>query len=156
MKAIQPMVDAIKARYKMSHPEHLRQLTELYRMHKLNPLGGCIPMLAPFAVLAAFYSVITGIPELHGAHWLWIADLSRPEQLHVRILPMRMVATQLIIARITPAASGAGPRAACLTNAMPLVFGVAFYGQPSALMLYWVTSNLLAQAQQGWLGKRYA
>jgi YidC/Oxa1 family membrane protein insertase len=156
MKAIQPMVDQIDARYKTSDPEHSRQLTDLYRTHKVNPLGGCVPMLAPFVVLAAFYSVITGIPELHGARWLWIADLSRPEQLTIRILPVLMIATQLLIAKVTPPSPGADPRTRWLSQVMPLVFGVALYGQPSALMLYWVTSNLLALAQQWWLQKRYA
>ena len=156
MKAIQPMVDALNARYKTSDPEHSRRLTELYRTHKVNPLGGCVPMLAPFVVLAAFYSVITGIPELIGAHWLWIADMARPEQLPVRVLPVLMIATQLLMARITPTIPGADPRMAWLSNLMPLIFGVMLYGQPSALMLYWLTSNVLQLAQQWWLAKRFA
>jgi YidC/Oxa1 family membrane protein insertase len=156
MKALQPMVDAIDARYKTSDPEHARQLTELYREHKVNPLGGCIPMLAPFVVLAAFYSVITGIPELHGAHWLWIADLSRPEQLPVRILPVLMIATQLLLARMSPPGPGADARMSGLTKMLPLIFGAALYGQPSALVLYWLTSNVLQLWQQWWLSKRYA
>jgi YidC/Oxa1 family membrane protein insertase len=156
MKAIKPMVDAISARYKSSDPEHSRQLTELYREQKVNPLGGCIPMLAPFAVLAAFYSVIRNLTELQGAHWLWIADLSRPEQLPVRILPVLMIATQLVIGKITPPAPGADPRMTKWLALTPLIFGVMFYGQPSALMLYWLTSNLLTLGQQWWLGRRFA
>ena len=156
MRTIQPMVDAINARHKSGSEEHTRQLTELYQTHKVNPLGGCVPMLAPFAVLAAFYSVIRSIPELHGAHWLWIADLSQPEQLPVRILPVLMIATQLLIGKITPATPGADPRTAWLMKLSPVIFGVMFYGQPSGLMLYWLTSNLLQLAQQWWLGKRWA
>jgi len=157
LKALQPMVDAINARYKgKSEPEHTRELTELYREHKMNPLGGCIPMLAPFVVLAAFYSVIRSIPELHGASWLWIADLSRPEQWPVHLLPVLMIATQLLIAQITPTPAGADPRMKWLSTFAPLIFGVMMYSQPSGLMLYWLTSNLLTLAQQWWLGKRYA
>jgi YidC/Oxa1 family membrane protein insertase len=163
IKAIQPMVDAINARYKskgsgpfQADPEHQKELTDLYRTHQVNPLGGCVPMLAPFAVLAAFYSVIRGLAELHGAHWLWIADLSQPEQLAVRVLPVLMIATQLVIGQITPVVPGADPRMARLTKLMPLLFGAAFYGQPAALMLYWLASNLLQLAQQWWLTKRYA
>jgi YidC/Oxa1 family membrane protein insertase len=163
MRTLQPEVDAINARHKANgkgglnmDAEHSRELSELYRTHNTSPLAGCIPGLAPFAVLAAFYSVLTGIAELRGAHWLWIADLSRPEQLPVRILPLLVIAAQLLVGKITPPAPGTDPRMARLMTAMTLVFGVMFYGQPSALMLYWLTSNLVALAQQWWLGKRYA
>jgi YidC/Oxa1 family membrane protein insertase len=160
MKALQPQIDAINARYKRNaldmDPEHTREISEVYKQHRTSPLSGCIPALAPFAVLIAFYSVLRGIAELHGAHWLWIADLSKPEQLPVRILPLLMIATQLLVAKLTPTPAGADPRMNRLTKWMPLVFGIALYGQPSALMLYWLTSNLLQIAQQWWLGKRYA
>lgn len=156
MRALQPHVDAIKARHKTTDPEFSRELSELYREHKANPLGGCVPALAPFVVLVAFYSVIRGLTELHGAHWLWIADLSRPEDLPVRILPLLMIATQLLLGKITPPAPGADPRLQRWMNLAPLVFGFALYGQPSALMLYWVASNLFALAQQWWLRKSFA
>ena len=106
MKSLQPQIDAINARYPRKglnlDPVHSRAISEVYQQHGTHPLAGCIPMLAPFAVLVAFYSVLTGIAELHGAGWLWIADLSQPEQLPVRILPLLMMATQLLLARITP------------------------------------------------------
>lgn len=163
LKALQPQVDAIHARHKTKgsggltmDAEHSRELSELYRANKTSPAGGCVPALAPFAVLAAFYSVLRGIAELHGAHWLWIQDLSQPEQMPVRVLPVLMIATQLLVGRMTPPAPGADPRMTRWMQLMPLVFGVALYGQPSALMLYWLTSNLLTLAQQAWLTKRYA
>ena len=108
------------------------------------------------AVLIAFYSVLKGIAELHGAQWLWIADLSKPEQLPVRILPVLMIATQLLLAEITPSPAGADPQMGRIMKLMPLVVGIMLYQQPSALMLYWFTSNVLQLAQQWWLGKRYA
>ena len=117
---------------------------------------GLSALSGPLAVLVAFYSVLTGIAELHGAHWLWIADLSKPEQLPVRILPLLMILTQLLVAKITPTPTGADPRMARLMTLMSLVFGIVLYQQPSALMLYWLTSNLLQLGQQWWLGKRYA
>jgi membrane protein insertase Oxa1/YidC/SpoIIIJ len=67
-----------------------------------------------------------------------------------------MIATQLLLARITPAPAGIDPRMSRIMTLMPLIFGIVLYRQPSALMLYWVISNLLQLAQQGWLGKRYA
>ncbi len=159
MQALKPQIDAINARYKRKvnmDPEQSREIAEVYRQHRISPLAGCIPALAPFGVLIAFYSVLTGIAELQGAHWLWIADLSRPEDLPVRILPVLMIATQLWIGKLTPPAAGADPRVARLMTLMPLVFGIVLYGQPAALMLYWLTSNVLQLAQQWWLGKRYA
>jgi YidC/Oxa1 family membrane protein insertase len=82
--------------------------------------------------------------------------LSKPEQLPVRILPLLMIATQLLVGKLTPAPAGADPRMYSLMKLMPVVFGVVLYRQPSALMLYWLTSNLLQLAQQWWIGKRYA
>lgn len=160
MKALKPQIDALNARYKRkgldTDPEHTREISELYKQHRTNPLAGCIPALAPMAVLISFYSVLRGIAELHGAHWLWIADLSKPEQLPVRLLPVLMIATQLLVSKITPSPAGTDPRMARFMQWMPLVFGIVLYQQPSALMLYWLTSNLLQLAQQWWLGKRYA
>jgi len=160
MKALQPQIEAINARYKRKglnmDPEHSREISGVYKQHHTSPLAGCIPALAPFAVLVAFYSVLTGIAELHGAPWLWIADLAKPEQLPVRILPLLMIATQLLLTKTMPSPTGADPRMARLMTLMPLVFGIVLYQQPSGLMLYWLTSNLLQLAQQWWLGKRYA
>jgi YidC/Oxa1 family membrane protein insertase len=151
MEALQPEIDAVNARYKTRGPDYTREISAAYKAHKTSPLAGCIPALAPFAVLASFYSVLTGISQLHGAGWLWIADLSRPEALPVRILPALMIATQFWIGRITPPTQGMDPKMARLMTLMPLAFGIALYGQPAALMLYWVTSNLLQLAQQSWL-----
>jgi YidC/Oxa1 family membrane protein insertase len=160
MKALQPQIDAINARYPRKglqvHPEQSREISDVYKQHKTSPLAGCLPSLLPLAVLAAFYSVLTGISQLHGAPWLWITDLARPEQLPVRILPVLMIATQLLVAKITPAPAGADPRMTRWMTLMPLVFGIVLYQQPSSLMLYWLTSNLLQLGQQWWLGKRYA
>jgi len=160
MRALQPEIEAINARYKRKSrlaidPQQSEEISELYRRHKTHPMSGCIPAIGPFAVLAAFYSVLTHMPELHGAAWLWIADLSRPEQLPIRILPLAMIATQLVVGRLTPSPS-ADPKMQRTMALMPLLFGFLFYGQPSALMLYWVTGNLLGIAQQWWLGRRYA
>jgi YidC/Oxa1 family membrane protein insertase len=163
MRALQPQLEAINARYKAKgtssrlqmDPEHSREISELYRQHKTHPLSSCIPAIAPLLVLPAFYSMLTRIAELHGAHWLWVADLSQPEQLPIRLLPLLMIASQLLLGKITPNPS-ADPKMSRIMMLMPLIFGALFYGQPSALMLYWVTSNLLGVAQQYWLSRRYA
>jgi len=148
MKRLKPEIDSINARYRTTDPEHSRAMAAVYRDHGTSPFAGCWSALAPFAILAAFYSVLSGIAQLHGAHWLWIADLASPEQLPLRILPIAMIATQLWLARLTPPAENMDPRVARLTNLLPLLFGVTLYNQPAALMLYWVTSNLLQLATQ--------
>jgi YidC/Oxa1 family membrane protein insertase len=160
MKQVQPQIEAINARFKKNglntDPEHSREISEVYKQNKISPLAGCIPALAPLAVLGAFYSVLTGIGELHGAHWLWISDLSKPEDLPVRVLPLLMIATQLLVAKITPSPAGTDPTMARMMSLMPIILGVMLYQQPGALMLYWLASNLLQLAQQWWLGRRYA
>ena len=100
--------------------------------------------------------MLTGIAELHGAHWLWGADLSQPDQLPVGVLPLVVIATPLLVAKITPPPDGADPRTTRITTLVPIVLGIALYRQLSALMLYWVTSNLVQIVQQCWIGKRYA
>ena len=163
MRILQPQIQAINARYRAKggssrlqvDPEQSREISELYRQHKTHPLSGCIPALGPFVLLAGLYRVLAQMPELHGAGWLWISDLSRPEQLAVRILPVILIATQWLLGKVTPNPSGD----AQMNRVMqwtPLLFGILFYGQPSALMLYWATGNLLALAQQWWLARRYA
>jgi YidC/Oxa1 family membrane protein insertase len=160
MRALQPRIDAINARYKRTglsmDSAQSAEVSAVYKEHGTSPLAGCLPALAPFAILASFYSVLTGIAELRGAHWLWIADLSQPEQLPVRILPLLMIASQLMMSKIMPMPGGTDPRMARLMMWAPVIFGIFLYSQPSALMLYWLTSNLLQLAQQWWLGKRYA
>ena len=162
MRVMQPQMEAINARYRAKaasrmqmDPEHSREISELCRQHRTHPLSSCIPGIAPFVVLAGLYRVLAQMPELHGAQWLWIADLSRPEQLPVRILPILMIATQWVLGKTMPSPS-TDPQMNRMMTWMPLLFGMLFWGQPSALMLYWVTGNLLALAQQWWLARRYA
>jgi len=156
MQVLQPQIAAINAKYKgrsgQMDQEHSREISELYRKHDTHPLSGCVPMLAPWIVLMAFYSVLNAFAELHGAPWLWVADLSRPEQLPVRVLPVLMIVTQLALAKMAPNPSQ-DARANNLMAVMPVMLGFLFYRQPAALLLYMVTGNLLAIVQQWWLAK---
>jgi len=163
MRVLQPELEAIHTRHRAKpgasrlhvDPEQSHEISELYRRHKTHPLSGCVPALAPFALLGALYRVLAQMPELHGAGWLWISDLSRPEQLAVHVLPLLLIATQWLLGKVTPKPSG-DPQMNRVMQWTPLLFGIFFYGQPSALMLYWATGNLLALAQQWWLARRYA
>jgi YidC/Oxa1 family membrane protein insertase len=159
MRTLQPRLAGIQARYKekTTDPEYAREVSALYREHNTHPLSGCIPSLGPFVVLGGFYAVLKGVAELHGARWLWIADLARPEQLPVHVLPLLMIATQLLMNKIAPSAPppGTDPRMNRLMALMPLLMGIFFYNQPSALVLYWLTGSVMTLGQQWWLARRY-
>ena len=155
MQALQPQIAAINAKYKnigLRDPrkaEQNQEVMELYKKHGVNPMGGCIPMLVQIPFFFAFYKVLMVAIEMRGANWLWVADLSQPEHLPIRILPVAMVISQFVMQKMTPATS-ADPTQQKMMLFMPLVFGFMFYQFQSGLVLYWLTSNLVGIGQQ-WL-----
>ncbi len=153
MAAIQPQIQAINEKYKgigMRDPRRQQQnqeVMELYKRHGVNPAGGCVPMLLQIPFFFAFYKVLTVAIELRGASWLWVTDLSLPEQLPIRILPIAMIVTQFILQKMTPSTT-ADPMQQRMMLFMPLMLGFFFYGVSSGLVLYWLTGNLIGIAQQ--------
>jgi YidC/Oxa1 family membrane protein insertase len=99
----------------------------------------------PFFI--AFYKVLSVAIELRGAQWLWVTDLSQPEHLPIRILPVAMIGTQFVLQKMTPATT-ADPSQQRIMMLMPLMLGFMFYGVSSGLVLYWLTGNLVGIAQQ--------
>ena len=79
---------------------------DLYKKHGVNPMGGCLPMLLQMPFFFAFYKVFTVSVEMRGATWLWVTDLSQPEHLAIKILPLVMIASQFIMQKMTPQAGG--------------------------------------------------
>ena len=155
MQALQPQLAAINAKYKnigLRDPrkaEQNQEVMELYKKHGVNPMGGCIPMLIQIPFFYAFYKVLMVAIEVRGANWLWVTDLSQPEHLPIRILPVAMVISQFVMQKMTPTTS-ADPTQQKMMLFMPLVFGFMFYQFQSGLVLYWLTSNLVGIGQQ-WL-----
>ena len=155
MQRLQPQIASINAKYKglsLRDPkkaEQNQEVMELYKKEGVNPMGGCLPMLIQLPLLYAFYKVLNVSIELRGAHWLWVTDLSQPEQLAIRILPVIMIVTQFIMQGMTPN-PGMDPSQAKMMRFMPLMFGFLFYNASSGLVLYWLTSNLVGIVQQ-WL-----
>ncbi len=153
MQALQPQVQAINEKYKglsIRDPrkaEQNQELMELYKKHGVNPMGGCMPMLLQIPFFFAFYKVLTVAIELRGAGWLWVTDLSQPEHLPIRILPVTMVVSQFIMQKMTPTTVG-NPAQQRTMMLMPLMMGFFFYGVSSGLVLYWLTSNVVGVAQQ--------
>lgn len=153
-QALQPQVQAINDKYKnigMRDPRKQQQQAEvmaLYQKHGVNPLGGCVPLLLQMPFLFAFYTVFTIAIEMRGASWLWVSDLSQHETLPIRILPITMIITQVLMQKMTPTTGSTDPTQQKMMMFMPLIFGVMFYSASSGLMLYWLTGNLVAIAQQ--------
>ncbi len=158
MQRLQPQIASINAKYKglsLRDPKKAQQnqeVMELYKKEGVNPMGGCLPMVVQLPLLYAFYKVLNVSIELRGAHWLWVADLSQPEQIPIRMLPVIMIVSQFIMQGMTPN-PGMDPSQAKMMRFMPLMFGFLFYNASSGLVLYWLTSNLVGIAQQ-WMINR--
>ncbi|MBZ5620961.1 MAG: membrane protein insertase YidC [Acidobacteriia bacterium] len=154
MQALKPQIDVINAKYKnikMTDPragEKQQEVMDLYKKNGVNPMGGCFPMLLQLPFFFAFYRVFTVSVEMRGAPWLWVTDLSQPEDLPIRILPIVMIATQFLMQKMTPQAANTDPNQQKMMMFMPLIFGFMFYKFPSGLVLYYLTSNLVQIAQQ--------
>ena len=153
MQALQPQIAAINDKYKgisMRDPrkqEQNAEVMDLYKRHGVNPAGGCVPMLLQIPFFIAFYKVFTVAVEMRGASWLWVNDLSQPETLAIKILPLAMIASQFVMQKMTPTTT-TDPNQQRMMMIMPLVFGFMFYNFSSGLVLYYLTSNLVGIAQQ--------
>ncbi len=154
MQALKPQIDAINQKYKnvsLRDPKKAEQNQEvmaLYKENGVNPMGGCIPMLMQLPFFFAFYTVFSVSAEMRGASWLWVTDLSQPEQIPIRVLPLVLVASQFLMQKMTPQATGDAAQQKMMMMMMPLVFGFMFYQFASGLVLYYLTSNVVSVAQQ--------
>jgi YidC/Oxa1 family membrane protein insertase len=147
MKAINPKVMAMRERYK-DNPQMMQQeMMRIYREEKVNPLGGCLPIMIQIPVFISLYWVLLSSVEMRNAPWiLWVKDLSTPDPYF--ILPVVMTLTTLLQTALNPAPPD--PMQAKMMWIMPMVFAVMFFFFPAGLVLYWVTNNILSIAQQ-WL-----
>lgn len=150
---IQPEIQRINEKYKgisMTDPKAAQkneELMALYKQHGVNPAGGCLPLFLQMPFLIGFYSVLSVAIEMRQAQWLWVSDLSQPETIPIRLLPVTMVVTQFLLQKMTPSA-GMDPQQQRIMLLMPLMFAFMFYGASSGLVLYWLTGNVFAMAQQ--------
>jgi YidC/Oxa1 family membrane protein insertase len=120
-------------------------MMELYKTEKINPLGGCLPIVVQIPVFIALYRILLASVEMRGApFYLWIHDLSSPDPYYV--LPIVMTVTSYIQMLLNP--TPPDPAQAMVMKIMPLVFGVMFFFFPAGLVLYWVVNNILSIAQQ--------
>ena len=151
MKKINPRIMEMRERLKGNPQAMQQEMMKMYREEKVNPLGGCFPILVQIPVLIALYWVLLSSVEMRNAPWqLWITDLSSPDPYY--ILPLVMAVTTMIQTALNPLPPD--PLQAKLMWLMPLMFSVMFFFFPSGLVLYWITNNVLTIAQQSFINKR--
>jgi YidC/Oxa1 family membrane protein insertase len=126
---------------------------ELYKKHGVNPLGGCLPMLLQMPFLYGFYQVLILSIEMRHAPWiLWVQDLSAPEALPIKTLPILLCATQFLLQKMSPMPSP-DPAQQKMMMYMPLMFLFLFWSMSSGLVLYWLTGNVVGIAQQWYINR---
>ena len=145
MRKVQPRLNAIRERYGDDRMKLNQAMMELYKEEKINPLGGCLPILVQIPVFIALYWVLLASVEIRNAPWIgWIHDLSSPDPFY--ILPLLMAGTMFLQTHLNP--KPADPVQAKMMMFMPLIFSIMFFFFPSGLVLYWVVSNIFSIAQQ--------
>jgi YidC/Oxa1 family membrane protein insertase len=160
MQALQPQINAIRSKYKSDAQRMQQETMALYRAHKVNPLGGCLPMVVQIPIFYALYVALSVSVELQNQPFicfghifgvdLWICDLAAHDPTYV--LPLLMGASMFIQQKMTPVMGD--PRQAKMMLFMPVVFTFMFLNLPSGLVLYWTLSNVLQIAQQKYMEHR--
>lgn len=145
MKLLTPRLTQLKERYGDDKQRLNQEMMKMYQTEKVNPLGGCLPILVQIPVFIALYWVLLGAVEMRDAPWiLWIQDLASKDPYY--ILPVLMIISMFVQTKLNP--KPPDPLQAKLMTMMPLIFGVMFLTFPSGLVLYWVVNNILSIAQQ--------
>jgi len=151
MQALAPKINEIREKYKKDPQRMNKEVMELYKRHKVNPMGGCLPMILQIPVFIALYNVLMYAIELRGAPFLlWIKDLSTKDPYY--ILPITMGISMVVQQKMTP--TSADPMQSKIMMFLPIIFTFMFLGLPSGLVLYWLVNNLLSIAQQYYINKK--
>ena len=165
MQALQPKMEALRKAHKNDAQKLNREVMELYKKYKINPMSGCLPMILQMPIFFALYQVLMRSIELRGAPFLWIKDLSQPDRLimfktpilllggELNLLPILMAIAMFFQQKLsTPANAGADDQIVqqqkMMAVMMPILFGFLFYRLPSGLVMYWLTNTLLTVAEQ--------
>jgi YidC/Oxa1 family membrane protein insertase len=145
MKAVNPKIAEMRERLKDNPQQMQQEMMRIYREEKVNPMGGCFPIMIQIPVFIALYWVLLSSVEMRNTPWLgWIHDLSSPDPFY--ILPIIMTLTTVLQTSLNPLPPD--PLQAKMMWFMPLAFSVMFFFFPSGLVLYWITNNVLSIAQQ--------
>ncbi|MCZ6558907.1 MAG: membrane protein insertase YidC [SAR324 cluster bacterium] len=145
MSKLQPRVKVLREKYKDNKERMNKEMMDMYKRHKVNPLGGCLPILVQLPIFFALYSALLSAIELRHASFVgWITDLSAMDPLY--ITPLLMGATMFLQQRLTPTTMD--PTQQRILMWMPVIFMVFMFSFPAGLVLYWLTSNTLSILQQ--------
>lgn len=152
MRKLQPKIQALRDRYGDDKSKISQATMELYRQEKVNPLGGCLPIVIQIPVFIALYWVLLESVELRQASFIfWIKDLASADPFHV--LPIIMGITMLIQQRLNPAPPD--PMQAKVMMFLPILFTGLFWNFPAGLVLYWIVNNTLSILQQWYITQKY-
>ena len=152
MQAVQPLMTDIQARHK-NEPEKLqREMLKLYKDHKINPFGGCLPMLLPMPVLLALFFVFSNTIEFRGVPFLWLPDLSRHDPLY--IIPVVMGISMFAVSKIGQRGMPPNPQMKTMLYLMPAMMTFIFLRLASGLNLYYAVQNLISLPQQWQISKK--
>lgn len=157
MQALQPRIEELRKAYKDNSQRLNKEIMELYREHKVNPLGGCLPLILQMPIFFALYQALMRSVMLKGARFLWIKDLSEPDRLfilptavpilgnEINLLPTLMMAGMFFQQKLslTTNATGSNEQQKLMLILFPLLFGFIFYHMPAGLVLYWFVNNVL-------------
>jgi YidC/Oxa1 family membrane protein insertase len=161
MQKIQPLMAKIRDRYKDDREQMQREMMNLYKTYKVNPMGGCLPMLIQIPVFFALYKILSIAIELRQAPFmLWITDLSTPDRLFhfpfsipfmsapagIPVLTLLMGASMFLQQKMSPPPGD--PAQAKMMMFLPIIFTVMFINFPSGLVLYWLVNNVISIGQQ--------
>jgi YidC/Oxa1 family membrane protein insertase len=161
MQALQPHMEELRKKHKDSPQKLNKELMSLYKEHKVNPLGGCLPFILQIPIFFALYRVLINSVALKGAQFLWITDLSAPDGLvlfgkAINILPLVMAGLMFFQQKMT--VTGAGQKAAeqqrMMTFIFPVFFAFIFYSMPAGLVLYWLVNSLMMFLNQVFIQRR--
>jgi len=171
MQELHPQMEKLKVQHKGSPEKLNKEMMELYKKYKINPLSGCLPMLLQMPIFVALYQALMKSLELRNASFLWIKDLSSPDAVRlpftlplignsINILPLIMVAGMVIQQKISTKSTGGAvtdeqkQQQKMMLIIMPIMFGFIFYNMPSGLVLYWVVNTALTIVEQGAILKK--
>lgn len=148
MKELQPKMAKLKERHGNDRERLNMEVMQLYKTHKVNPLGGCLPMLVQIPFFFALYKILLDSIELrHAPFFLWIQDLSAKDPYY--ITPLLMGASMFLQQKMTPVTGGNEAQMKMMMYGMPVIFTFMFLNFPSGLVIYWLVNNVLSIAQQG-------
>jgi len=161
LQALQPEMARIKEKYKGDAQKQQKAMADFYKEHKVNPLGGCLPILPQFPIFFALYGALSRALELKGAPFvLWIKDLSQPDKFmelpfslpllgnHVNLLPIIMGAATILQQKLSTTQGAQTEQQMVMGMMIPIVMTLVFYNMPSGLVLYWTTNTILTVFHQ--------